>query len=284
MYYNTIKSGYNNHLKYYARDDCSGFVMNVLKGMNINVDGLSSNRIMDFQDSICEQLLKSGYEMYVFDINKKHWNRVTWNFEINDYKVDEGYCNFSIKDIAPGDMLVSPGHIEFYIGYEYDNDYINAKKENGTTKRQDIINEDKKNGILEIERKNRSKQEKFAYNTFGWGGVHDEYPLENKSGQKRYFYMYDNEGYFRYCECGETNHNIWKYKCERKKDGYTTYLTQEEIGKYNAGYVEGDFTEENANKIVYKVMEAIPKNVHNCNGCRFNEYIYSVIWRRINNE
>ena len=62
--------------------------------------------------------------------------------------------------MEPGDILCKSGHVEFYIGYNYDVTFNDE-------------DEGRASGIASIKISNRSQQ---GHVTFGWGGVHNTYP------------------------------------------------------------------------------------------------------------
>ena len=53
----------------------------------------------------------------------------------------------------------------------------------------------------------------IATGTFGWGNVHDEFPLESKDGVYAYFAKNEGETYFRQCVCGKLPSNNHSGKC-----------------------------------------------------------------------
>ena len=62
----------------------------------------------------------------------------------------------------------------------------------------------KKSGIKKLgEGIEIPKTDNIARGTFGWGSVHDEFPLENKQGTERRYFYYNPNGYFQLCECGQ---------------------------------------------------------------------------------
>lgn len=127
----------------------------------------------------------------------------SWNFE--NAMINLGYEkikvteNMTIEDLEVGDLLISKDHAEFFVGVGYSSEYYDneartkdAKKKSGTKAiyniywySEEIAAGGKANG------------------TFGWGNVHDEFPVEEKNGKHfTYFFKNDGEAYYRLCQCG----------------------------------------------------------------------------------
>ena len=206
-----------------------------------------------------------------------------WNETNSQPDIDTTFYTMDTKSLEPGDILVCENHIEFYIGYNYKNYYKRAYNKDGSLIKQDNENEKKKNGINEINRKERIVTKSKIEGSFGWGGVNDEYPAESSSNHKHYFYYNNDDGYFQHCMCGNEPETM-AYKCKILSNGKEAGLTLEQITELNKGYVEGDVTEENIARKKVDVLETFQRPIHEFNGCEFaNEhYKYSVIWRKGN--
>lgn len=110
--------------------------------------------------------------------------------------------DMTVDDLEVGDILVSNKHTEFYTGTNFETIYVDMR--NGT------INDWKKSGIVSITESgsNQPVDNGKLYGTFGWGGVHDEFPLESSDNKLCYFYKYADEAFFRHCECGNDPNKI----------------------------------------------------------------------------
>ena len=127
----------------------------------------------------------------------------SWNFE--NAMINLGYekikvtADMTIEDLKVGDLLISKDHAEFYVGIAYSSEFYDTRngnkndwKKSGTKVIHDLY------GPLHLIRPNGK-----APGTFGWGNVHDEFPVEDKNGKNyTYFYKNDDEAYFRHCDCG----------------------------------------------------------------------------------
>lgn len=116
----------------------------------------------------------------------------------------------------------NPGHGEFYVGDEYNVDYVNPLAPTNDEK--------KKSGISKITAPPNFSQVSGlkAEGTFAWGNVKDEFPVESSSGHKNYFYYDPIANIFRHCECGngpdkdDTVHwNDGRSGCEFHRKNYT---------------------------------------------------------------
>ena len=202
----TLKTDYNEY-SHYLGDDCTGFSQGVIYSFEMSKDsneprgmygiagsgyGLRNHEEAGFKyqtDSNTEMSLKNlGY-------------------------VKHSAENKTIDWLKPGDLLCSQDHVEYYVGNNFETEY----KETTETNRQ----MKKKAGVEEINRSTDRTLTKTIYSydkntgiytdsgipaaqgTFGWGGVNDEFPTENKN-QKMYHFYKDGD-VFKLCKCGSEN-------------------------------------------------------------------------------
>ena len=112
------------------------------------------------------------------------------------YPIKLGYekikvtADMTIDDLKVGDLLISKDHAEFYVGIAYSSEYYrnnadlteDLKKKSGTKVIHDTYGPHR-----------RLVSGDKAPGTFGWGNVHDEFPVEDKNG-KHYTYFFKNDG------------------------------------------------------------------------------------------
>ena len=107
--------------------------------------------------------------------------------------------NMTIKDLKVGDLLVSKKHVEFYTGTGYRAEYFD-------TLSSDDREDWKDSGIKSLHQIYGAVKKLVeggkATGTFGWGGVHNEFPIESADGKKAYIFKNNNEAFYRICWCG----------------------------------------------------------------------------------
>ena len=134
-----------------------------------------------------------------------------------------GYVKYSaerksIDWLQPGDLLCSSNHVEYYVGNNFETVYKETTETNRQRKKKAGVEEINSSGdntktIKElrttsdggyswVEKNVEGNTIPAAQGTFGWGGVNDEFPIENKDMQMDYFYKVGD--IFRKCSCGCT--------------------------------------------------------------------------------
>ena len=170
--YETTYSG-RNYYKRYVGDDCSGLSQGVIYTLsdgdrgqtgdvNTASDGLfnhntSADKLVQGYDHTDEAMLNLGWEK--FYLSGSTWKRKRKiNDIVQDKPLSEIYGNgftMSVNFLEPGDLLCTKevgkvGHVEFYMGYNYDVTYNNMVSTD--------INVRKRSGIASIEIGNKANQ------------------------------------------------------------------------------------------------------------------------------
>lgn len=206
----------------YTGDDCNSFVMGVIrlitegdrgqKGTNqyrLNSTGMqlqnTSAAMMGTNDNFERAMLNLGYEKYALrDGVWKKFELVQVGDEVRE-EIEPLNITMSVDFLEPGDILITDGnkpnlgngkkygHVEFYLGLNYNVNYNVTLDNNGRPIRRI------ENGIESIEIGNRATQ---GYNTFGWGRVFNEFPRNDSEC----FYLNNNES-FSICKGACVNNN-----------------------------------------------------------------------------
>lgn len=210
-----------NYYKRYLGNDCTGLSQGVIYTLsdgdrgqtgdvNTASDGLfnhnaSADKLVQGYDHTDEAMLKLGWEKYYLDGSVWKQKRL-YNGEVQIRTLQDAFgyemSSKGINFLEPGDLLCTSGHVEFYVGYNYEVDYFDKYNEAGEIIEQ-TDDEKKKNGIESIEIDSKSAQ---GYSTFGWGGVHGEYPIETN------YFTYTNSGFRRHSEIADNRNYtaIWR--------------------------------------------------------------------------
>lgn len=211
-----------NYYKRYLGNDCTGLSQGVIytlsdgdRGQTGNVntasDGLfnhnaSAEKLVKGYDHTDEAMLKLGWEKFYLHTDNKWYRKRKYGGQTEIKKVVDitGYemSNLGVNFLRPGDLLCTKengkdGHVEFYIGYNYNVTY-NLSEEDEPDE-----NLRKRSGIASIIIENKAQQ---GHITFGWGGVHNTYPIETN------YFTYQNSGFRRHCDEGDNRNYtvIWR--------------------------------------------------------------------------
>ena len=215
---------------WYVRDDCSGFVKSVLKLSGKDFNGFDTSSITiekmlstDLQvNSVARSLSWAGYVAYIYYPSLDAWYGMYYPKDNNTLTIESGpITNMSIDFLQPGDFLVTNGHVEFYVGDNYNKVLDGASNRNLEKKKHtwtgiDVTHTDN------APSKTLKGTEYVKEGTFSWGNVHDEFPVESRDGNRHYFY-YDQVAHcFRHCECGNAPNEPTKHNnCEFNEKQYT---------------------------------------------------------------
>lgn len=200
---------------YNTGDSCSDFAITAIRMLSNGYRGEPT----DSYDKKAKDKVKDDYGLYLHNtyslimfgvvegeekdrrgaVGSLSFERAMSRLGYEKIYVTEG---MTVADLEVGDLLVSKEHVEYYIGTNYKTEYCDMR--NGS------ISDWKKSGIEEIYETLGTKHidNGKLYGTFGWGGVHDEFPVESSTGKLCYFYKYDDEPYYRHCECGKEPNRI----------------------------------------------------------------------------
>lgn len=217
-----------NYLKRYLGDDCSGFTQGVIytlsegnrgqEGNNPNIEtdttglwnhNVNAGKLIDGGYDTDNAMLRLGYEKYYVENNE--WQRKRrkddGTIEIDTLKEIHDNPNFtmSVNFLEPGDILCAGGtngHVEFYIGYNYDVTY-NGKLIGGRLVR------DKRYGIETISLQGKATQ---GHSTFGWGNVQNEFP------KQKYYFSYDTRNRVFILNYSASSQDDRKYKVIWRKN------------------------------------------------------------------
>ena len=205
-------NNYNFNLRpYNTGDSCSDFALTIIRMLSNGYRGEPT----DSYDKKAKDKTLDDYGLYLHNTYAKIMYGIVEG-EIKDRHGAVGSLSFeramtrlgwkkiyvtedmTIDDLEVGDLLVSKDHVEFYVGLRYASEYYDTRNGNK--------NDWKKSGTKVIHdtygpHRSLVSGDK-AEGTFGWGGVHDEFPVESKDGQYTYFYKNSDEPYYRLCQCG----------------------------------------------------------------------------------
>ena len=208
----TLKTDYNEY-SHYLGDDCTGFSQGVIYSFEMSKDsdeprgmygvagngyGLRNHEEAGFKyqtDKNTEMSLKNlGYVKYSAERKSIDW-------------------------LQPGDLLCSSNHVEYYVGNNFETVYKETTETNRQRKKKAGVEEINSSGdntktikaLVTIDGdvtwrevyNDNNELIPAAQGTFGWGGVNDEFPTENKD-QKMYHFYKDGE-VFKLCKCGSEN-------------------------------------------------------------------------------
>ena len=212
-----------NKFSRYTGDFCGDFAMSAIR-IDANGKRGEDMSLWDVKEYPPSQKRKRDVPVYGFNLHNTLAKSMYGALEdangnaINDTPTAEGSWNFenamknlgyekikvtadmTIDDLKVGDLLISKDHAEFYVGIAYSSEYYrnnadlteNLKKKSGTKVIHDTYGPHR-----------RLVSGDKAPGTFGWGNVHDEFPVEDKNGKHyTYFFKNDDEAYYRLCQCG----------------------------------------------------------------------------------
>ena len=223
-----------NQYSHYIGDDCSGFSMAIMYDIERDKNSKSPRGQNGIVESYGLYNHNQNADLYLgsktTDIKDRYRN--TENALTN-----LGYKRYDAKDLTidslqPGDLLCSKTHVEYYVG----NNYISKFNDETSSKRDDR----KKSGIASIEKIGENAKIKkvlknndgeytlidqlsggniipAAQGTFGWGSVHDEFPVENNGDEMHFFKKSKDNKYFElYTSWNTTDKkeytSVWRYE------------------------------------------------------------------------
>ncbi|MDO5564594.1 MAG: hypothetical protein Q4F88_05135 [Eubacteriales bacterium] len=221
----------NNIFSGYTGDDCNAFVMGVIRLVSEGdrgEKGDDKNRLdstgmqlqntsaekMGIDDNFEKAMLNLGYEKYALRGNQWYkFEMVNVGDEVREEREPLSIA-MSVNFLQPGDILITDGtypngskgsgHVEFYLGLDFDVTY-NAK-----TDSEGELFIEKNNGIESITIKGTTTQ---GHNTFGWGRVFNTFPREDSEC----FYL-NNKNSFSICngKCTNGNHTGGDTRCYKE--------------------------------------------------------------------
>ena len=192
---------------WHVRDDCSGFVKAAIKLAGKEFTGFKTDLINGYDKSLAPNLSLSGYDLYQYSNGvwcKIGFSSLDSSSIIVEPALQEGEV-MGLDFLKPGDILVTSGHAEIYVGNNY-NKVLDGVEDRNNQKKDyiwndsDVAHTDTTPGYT-----NKGTTENPIYvkeGTFSWGNVVDEFPTETKDGNRHYFYYDSGANCFRHCECG----------------------------------------------------------------------------------
>ena len=192
---------------WHVRDDCSGFVKAAIKLAGKEFTGFKTDLINGYDKSLAPNLSLSGYDLYQYSNGvwcKIGFSSLDSSSIIVEPALQEGEV-MGLDFLKPGDILVTSGHAEIYVGNNY-NKVLDGVEDRNNQKKDyiwndsDVAHTDTTPGYT-----NKGTAGNPIYvkeGTFSWGNVIDEFPTETKDGNRHYFYYDSGANCFRHCECG----------------------------------------------------------------------------------
>ena len=218
---------------YTAGDDCVRFGMAVY-------NYITEGKLIDLHNLILENQNVNNRRTKYFNYGQTVLVRNADTFVSSDYEIDEwfdtlGYYridvnqDFQLEDLKPGDFLccsggTSHGHVEFYLGYNYNEEIIDPYSN---------LKEYTRSNRIEIENQTDYSGGK-AEGTFGWGAVSDKIPSYSRITQNGtthdynwYFYksadgntIYRCNGYHK-CVANLRSNNRYRFRDLRTNNEFS---------------------------------------------------------------
>ena len=220
-----------NYYSHYIGNDCTGFSQAIIYDMEMD-KGSNNPRGQNGIMGACYGLYNHNDYAGLYanrskttDVKDRFRNLevalMNLGYERHDAK------DMSIEQLRPGDLLCANDHVEYYVGNNFDLVFNETDETDRERK--------KKTGIENIEYSNSRKLTKtrYQYNseteeyedsgliaaqgTFGWGSVHDEFPVENTSGEMHFFKKSLDDKYFQLYTSwngtdGKKYTSVWRYE------------------------------------------------------------------------